>query len=43
MQNESDVDQLYKDAYIFHLVRNGLTDFQAEFQANKLMMLKKKL
>ncbi len=43
MKNEDDVDQLYKDAVFYSLVRKGLTDFQAEYQANKFMMQKKKL
>jgi hypothetical protein len=42
MPNESDVDQLYKDAYFFHLVNRGLSDFLAEYEANKAMLQKKK-
>jgi hypothetical protein len=43
MPNESDVDQLYKDAVFFHLVNKGLSDFLAEYEANRFMLRKKKL
>jgi hypothetical protein len=42
MGKEDDVDQLIKDAVFYHLVRNGKTDFQAEYEASKYMMQKKK-
>ena len=43
MSNENDLDQLYKDAYFSALIRKGLTDFQAEYEANRYLFMKKKL
>ena len=43
MDKESEVDQLYKDAYFYHLVKLGKSDFIAEYEANRYMLQKKKL
>jgi len=43
MDKETEVDKLYKDAYFFHLVKLGLSDFLAECEVNRFMLQKKKL
>jgi hypothetical protein len=40
MSNESELDQLYKDAYISHLIRQGYTDYLAEVEANRRIIQK---
>lgn len=43
IMNESDLERLYKDAYISHLVRQGFTDYMAEVEANRKIINKKGL
>jgi hypothetical protein len=43
MPTESDIDKLYKDAYFFHLIKKGLSDYMAEFEANRYIRDKKEL
>lgn len=43
LMKESEIERLYKDAYISHLVRQGFTDYMAEVEANRKILKKKGL
>jgi len=43
MQEETDIERLYKDACIFHFIRLGFSEYLAEVEANRILMQKNKL